>query len=59
MTKAVSVEDIVAQQAKLQANYEKAQGAMQDAQGKYKEEKAALCTFNDKYGRVIAMMNED
>jgi len=59
MTDAISVAQLVATQKKLQAAHDKAQGAMQDAQGKYGEKKAALCKFNDKYGRVIAMMEED
>ena len=59
MTDAVSVESIIAEQVELQEEYNQAQTAMQDAKGKYDEKKLALCTFNDKYGRVIAMMKED
>ncbi len=59
MTDAISVTELMKQQDALQKDYEKATGALQNAQGKYAEKKAILCKFNDKYGRVIAMMNED
>lgn len=59
MTKAVSVKDIKKQQDALQKDYTVAQGAMQDALGKLAEKKTALVDFNNKYGRVIKLMEED
>lgn len=59
MTDAISVASIKAQQEALQATFEQAQARVQEAQSMYVEKKIALITFNNKYGRVIAMMNED
>ncbi len=59
MTDAVSIKTIKARQDALQEEYSVAAQAFYDAKGKLAEKKIALCSFNDKYGRVIAMMEED
>jgi hypothetical protein len=59
MTDALSIDTIKARQDVLQEEYSVASQAFYDAKGKLHEKKAALCAFNDKYGRVIAMMEED
>jgi len=59
MTKAVSIEDIKAEQDVLNTVCQKAQQAMYDAKSDYAEKKNVLIKFNNKYGRVLQMMNED
>ncbi len=59
MTDALSIHTIKARQDALQEEYNVASQIFYDAQGKLHEKKAALCEFNNKYGRVIAMMEED
>ena len=59
MTDAVSIKTIKARQDVLQEEYSVASQAFYDAQGKLHEKKIALCSFNDKYGRVSAMREED
>lgn len=56
---AVSVETIIAEQKKLTKKFQKAFDAMMEARKDYQEQKAVLNKFNNKYGRVIKMMNED
>lgn len=59
MTTAVSVKSVKAKQVALHKEYEKARAVYDVAIAGLKEKKLALCTFNDKYGRVIAMMEAD
>lgn len=59
MTKALSVKSIVVQQQKLQEEYNKASVAAQKARVTLVEKKSELVSFNNKYGRVIKLMNED
>jgi len=59
MTEAISINTIKAKQDALQEEYSVASQAFYDAKGLLHEKKAALCKFNNKYGRVIAMMKED
>ena len=59
MTNAISIETLQKTQDGLQKNYLKAQKAMQDAQAEHAIHDAALEKFNNKYGRVLQMMNED
>jgi hypothetical protein len=59
MTDAVSIKTIKAKQDALQEEYNEASQAFYDAKGKLAEKKTALIEFNNKYGRVIAMMEED
>lgn len=59
MTDAISLLVLQKTQKVLQTKYEKAQKTMQDAQVIHAEKKAALGVFNEKYGRVLQMMNED
>lgn len=53
-----SIEELKDQKNNLQTEFEEAQKIMQDAQALYAEKKATLTTFNDKYGRVLQMMEE-
>ncbi len=59
MTAAVSVKSIKKAQAKLQLAYNDAQKKFYAAQEVAREASDKLCKFNDKYGRVIAMMDAD
>lgn len=59
MTAAVSVKSVKAKQDVLQKAYNKARLVWDKASGELRDKKIELCTFNDKYGRVIAMMEED
>lgn len=59
MTKAVSVKSVKADQVVLQEKYEEVRLIFYDAQADLKAAKDELCTFNNKYGRVIAMMEYD
>lgn len=59
MTKAISVDDLIKEQVALLEEYEIARLAMHDARDEHKQKKTALIKFNNKYGRVIAMMTED
>lgn len=59
MTNAVSVKSVQKEHDKLYAEFVKAQGSLQDAQGRYAEKKTAFCVYRSKYGRVLAMMKED
>ena len=54
-----SVADMQKQQEKLQSEFNNAQKAMLDAVEEYKEVKATLVKFNDKYGRIIQILNEE
>ena len=54
-----SVADMQKQQEKLQFEFNNAQKAIQNAVEEYKEVKAALVKFNDKYGRIIQIINEE
>jgi hypothetical protein len=59
MTNAISVATLIAGQDALHKEYEQAKSVLQEAQSLFAEKKSALVKFNNKYGRVIAMMNED
>jgi len=59
MTAAVSVKQVATQQAKLQKAFEKQRTVFMAEKDKFMDAKLALCKFNDKYGRVIAMMEAD
>lgn len=59
MTKAISVKTIKAEQDVLQKAYDKSRLVWDKASLDLKSKKIKLCTFRDKYGRVIAMMEAD
>lgn len=59
MTDAISVEALQKTQKSLYKKYLKAQKAMHDAQAEHAIHDAALEKFNNQYGRVLQMMNED
>lgn len=59
MTNAVSVAEISKQHESLYAAFVEAQGALQDAKGRYAEKKAIYCAYHSKYGRVLTLMEED
>lgn len=55
----ISVKELKMQKNNLQAEFEEAQEIMQDAQTMYAEKKDTLITFNNKYGRILQMIEED
>lgn len=59
MTDAVSIEDIKAEQEVLQKAFTKNKVAYYEVQKKLNASKRKLSEFNDRYGRVLQMMNED
>jgi hypothetical protein len=59
MTNAVSVKSVQKEHTALYAEFVEAKDSLQDARSRYAEKKAAYCKFNNKYGRVLAMMKED
>ena len=59
MTDAVSIKDIQAEQVVVQNAFLKAKVAYYSAQEKLNASKKKLTKFNDRYGRVLQMMNED
>lgn len=59
MADAVSVKDLKAKQDVLRKRFEGAQSKLQDAQKEHYEAKAKLVEFNNKYGRVLRLMEED
>lgn len=59
MTKAISVDDLIDEQKALLEDVEQTRQAMHEARAEHAKKKSVFMKFNDKYGRVIAMMNED
>ncbi len=55
----ISVKELKIQKDNLQEEFEEAQEIMQDAQTTYAEKKDTLITFNNKYGRILQMIEED
>ncbi len=58
MNDTLSLDTLEVAQKALQEDYDKASQAMYAAKGKHAKKKDALVTFNNKYGRVIALMQE-
>lgn len=59
MTKAVSLTDIQADKERLLKAFIKDKAAYYAAQKKLNASKVKLTKFNDRYGRVLQMMDED
>ena len=59
MTDAISIKDVQAEQGVLKKAFTKNQVAFYEAQKKHNASKTKLTEFNDRYGRVLKMMNED
>ena len=59
MTNAISVKALKAKQDVLQKAYDKSRVTWDKANLDLRSKKTDLCTFRDKYGRVIAMMEAD
>ena len=59
MTDAISIKDVQVDQAALQKVFLKDKAAYYSAQEKLNASKKKLTKFNDRYGRVLQMMNED
>ena len=55
----LTVEGLLARQKELQFRYDSAQATYHASKTLYEERKATLVEFNNKYGRVIQMMQED
>jgi hypothetical protein len=58
-SKASDIETLLAEQRDLQGAFERAQINFQGSKRLYKQKKDALCEFNNKYGRVLQLINED
>jgi len=59
MTKAISVQEVKEAQKVLQKVFAENKEAFYEAQEKLNTSKKKLSEFNDRYGRVLHMMNEE
>jgi len=59
VTNATSVDDLRKERDELLAELDQSRERSQEAKEVHLEKKAAFYKFNDKYGRVLAMMDED
>jgi len=59
MTDAISVQDLIATMAELEAKGAVARRNLQDARDEFQTVRTEVTQFKRKYGRVLQMMKED
>lgn len=55
---AAELDKLIPLQARLQADFEKAQAVFQEVQAAYKQSKAQLTTFNERYGLIVQSLKK-